>query len=155
MELRVSILLLFLCQVTLCFGSGCKAPPCGRVVNKTRWSARWADLSPGDHKCHVYNWNGGDGSVPWSEKRVKCTQHSLDAHSSKGGFTHDLTDVDGITFHNRRWRIIWEDKRSYDFAEGVWAKIGSGETITCTENKEVPECKVKCDTDLLNACIGK
>ena len=151
---RLISLLLLVLQAEVCLGSGCKAPPCGRVVNKTRWAGKWADLSPGKHKCHVYNWNDGDGSVGWNEKRVDCTQHDLGAQSSKGGYSHDKIDVDGITFHGRRWRIVWESGKSYDFAKGVWTKIGSGETVTCTENKEVPECKVKCVTDVLNGCIG-
>lgn len=133
--------------------SGCSAPPCGRVVNKTRWGLKWADLGGGGDKCHVYNWNGGDGSVKWNEKRVNCKQNSLGANSAKGGWS-DRIDVDGITFADRRWRIVWEDGTSYDFAEGVWAKIGSGETITCTENREVPQCKVTCEVAFGVGCIG-
>ncbi|KAF2202834.1 hypothetical protein GQ43DRAFT_439357 [Delitschia confertaspora ATCC 74209] len=148
-------LFFYLIFASVCVASGCSAPPCGRVINKTRWPGKYGDFGGKKHKCHIYNWNDGHGSIKWDEKRgVPCTQYDLDADSSKGGFTHDRIDVDGITFHDRRWRIIWEHGESYDFAKGVWAKIGSGEEITCRENKEVPECKVKCVTDVLNACIG-
>jgi len=158
MEFRIRLLITYLVYLlshaTPSLASGCVVPPCGRVVNKTRWHLRWADFGRSDDRCDVYNWKDGKGSVGWSEKRVGCKQYWLSEQSSKGGFAHDSIDVDGITFDDRRWRIIWEHGQSYDFKEGVWAKIGSGETITCTENKEVPECRVKCDTDFLNACIG-
>ncbi|KAM7214791.1 hypothetical protein V8F06_009863 [Rhypophila decipiens] len=62
--------------------------------------------------------------------------------------------MDGITFHDRRWRIIWENGKSFDFAQGVWAKIGSGETATCRENVGVPECRVTCGSPFGAGCIG-
>lgn len=148
------LLLLLTLHTTLSAASGCTLPPCGRVDNKTRWRGKWADLSGGDHYCQVYNWKGGKGSVGHSAKRVKCQQRTVNAHSAVGGWTHDLIDVDGITFHDRRWRIIWENGKSFDLAEGVWAKIGSGETATCRENVQVPECRVTCGSALRVGCIG-
>ncbi|KAF2665716.1 hypothetical protein BT63DRAFT_428659 [Microthyrium microscopicum] len=151
--------ILSICSIAgFAVASKCKAPPCGRVENNTRWRAKWGDFDPsGTDLCHIYNWNGGDGSIGWKEKKmVPCKQTYVSAHASVGGYTHDKIDVDGITFDDRRWRIVWEKGQSYDFAAGVWAKIGSGETIVCSENVQVPECHVKCSSDLgpLDACIG-
>lgn len=134
---------------------------CGKVVNNSKWKAKYADLGTSDDLCHVYNWNGGKGSVGWSEKRVKCAQHDLPVGATRGGRDNNV-DVDGITFADRRWRIIWEGGQSYDFAAGVWAKIASGEAVTCTTNADgrVPECRVKCTCDIDipgvgSSCVGK
>ena len=156
MQLRLSILLTLLLSVLgpagLTLADGCKnilgKKLCGRVVNKTRWGGRYGIFGGGGlkHKCFVYNWNGGDGSVDWNESSppINCNQTDLAAGESRGGWNDNKLDVDGITFHDRRWRIIWEHGQSFDFREGVWAKISTGETITCTENREVPECRVSC-----------
>lgn len=85
---------------------GCIPPgPCGKVINQSPWPGKWADLGGGKHECHVYNWNNGKGSVGWSEKRgVNCTQHDFGSDGATAGGLIELTDVDGITFHDRRWR---------------------------------------------------
>jgi hypothetical protein len=152
-----AVLLSILSLLTSTLASGCTLPPCGRAVNKTRWEGRWADFGGGNNLCHVYNWNGGTGWNPPNGKRVRCTQHSLPAHSDVGGFFNDGIDVDGLTFHDRRWRIIWPGGSSYDFAPGVWAKFSSAQTVTCTENGAVPECRVGCVVDplFIDSCVGQ
>ncbi|KAK5744776.1 hypothetical protein LTR17_001852 [Elasticomyces elasticus] len=124
---------------------------CGRVENNTPWTLKWTEFSKGNDLCHVYNWNGGDGAVGWSPKpngqrKVQCDQHSLAKHKNKGGYAERI-DVDGVTFADRRWRVIWDESgHSDDLAAGVWVKFSNAEVAVCGVNADgrVPECRIKC-----------
>ncbi|KAK4890971.1 hypothetical protein LTR27_010420 [Elasticomyces elasticus] len=124
---------------------------CGRVENNTPWTLKWTELSKGSDLCHVYNWNGGDGAVGWSPKpngqrKVQCDQHSLAKHKNKGGYA-ERVDVDGVTFADRRWLVIWDESgHSDDLAAGVWVKFSNAEVAVCGVNADgkVPECRIKC-----------
>lgn len=140
-------------------GVGCWI--CGKAVNKTPWTMLYT-RSPGGKCgkscCQVLNWDGGDGSFSTAFESnpksalVACKQEPLGAGGSKGGNTckeKNKLDVDAITFADRDWviaRVVstkgqgWTKTKKV--TKGVWVKISSLETITCTEKDGKPYCKV-------------
>jgi hypothetical protein len=132
------------------------APLCGKVINQSSFTAKYAQFGVNKGKCHLYNWNKGDGSVGWNEAITNREQTDLPAGATRGGWQADL-DVDGLTFADRKWTIKWEGGQTYKLQKGVSAKFSNGEVVTCANTLYGPECKVKCVAGNVSSglyCVG-
>ena len=125
--------------------SRCIFPPCGEVYNNSPWTMKWADLDGGEHYCDVYNWHGSDNSPAKNFAHRKCTQYPLDPGVHKGGWSNDRTDVDGFCFYDRSYRVRWLNAQGLSFTldKGVWTKISSAQTATCSKSADgMPSCSI-------------
>jgi hypothetical protein len=105
---------------------------------------KWADLGGGSDFCQVYNWHNGKGGESWDSVRRPCKQNWLAAGEDKGGFFNDRIDVDAFCFHDRDYKIQWDDGVKVNIGKGVWTKIGSGQTALCKDinGDGKPECYI-------------
>ena len=143
MQLTVPLLLSGVYTMSV-MGSGCTLPPCGRVNNGSPYRLKWADFGGGCDFCQVYNWHGSDDSEKKNSVRRPCTQDWVNPGQDKGGYWNDGIDVDGFCFHDRGYKIVWEDGLHQDIPAGVWTKIGSGQTASCRsiEGTGTPVCSI-------------
>ena len=146
MQLTVPLLLSGVYTMSV-MGSGCTTPPCGRVNNGSPYPLKWADLRGGSNFCQVYNWHGSDDSETENSVRRHCKQDWVNAGQDKGGYWNDGIDVDGFCYHDRGYKIQWEDGVHLDIAAGVWTKIRSDETASCEDinGDGTPECYIARD----------
>lgn len=143
MQLTVPLLLSGVYTMSV-MGSGCSLPPCGRVINGSPYRLKWADLGGGCDFCQVYNWHSGDGGETWDSVRRPCSQDWVKKGEAKGGYWDDGIDVDGFCYHDRGYKIQWDDGRHLDIPAGVWTKIGSDQTALCKDinGDGTPECYI-------------